>query len=984
MSKNIISVGYRPKVNPKFLNRMKRRLTVSLILVLLSFILICISFFTPWWSIRYQEKHRGNSEWSDDYEFKLYLDKASRKETEGDSTVIYMPLETPELDIFEYMEIIFFMVLVQMMLGLGVIVIASRLRLKFEGFRLTLLFLTGLVVLSIICVVLFSYFTVHENEIDSLWGDDDAQDYFNQYHISYHPHAGFYIMSSSVVLLISALVLISTIAISKKKKFYLRVSFSKPININCFHLSGTITLGVATILLFFSMTNPWWSCDNYLDEPESGYSLISFKWGLESQYFYMDEDYTKEISPFSGPAQVEVPLSDLDSNDRIDSETNFITYQKEKSVLATTNILMYISLCIVIIAIASGIYSLHNKKKRVWMPLVSLTCCVTLIICLTFFSIALPNAYKEDMREPYIAGNHPIPSYSQANLISGFSGECTNEFELAGWIDDYNDQPEREGEVVDANIYQHYEWGPSIGYYLCLIAIILEMIAAFLFIFSMKKSKNMSLPVRILHYGRLGFLRENSPLKSKRDSGRFLMILMVIIMLSVGTTIVPEMEGRPIKDRPTYDDASTGPYKRMSPLTTEDVFDRFDESSYVDDIYTNRDLILDLDTGYKYLIKDYSNIDPDNRFFNNDYVIWTEGYQPTSEIHIHDITTRKTELIEMKDTCRIRNICGQWALINIYDDTSSSLSLLSLTTGELTNISVELQIGKTYSPLTDDCFVYFQNDDESYHFYDIGKNESRFLCSSKEEYRIEKIFISDGYLITIWNNELFRFAADSSDEPVKKEILIEICDMTKNYTLYDSIIGDDWWCLTSSRSGIVIADRYYPGFLYYNFTSKEIEVWSVPFLRGNHSIFIQHQSPFFQYGSYEFDSEIHAYNDNIYFFLNDVKEEAYFHHFDSMSARHILLFSLNNNVIWEFDPYADSDDDSILDIYDDDDDGDGVDDNEDYYPYDPLRSKVTHDEMEYCYLPPTGLIVIWIILIIIGIIVIWEFVISLRNQRRFR
>ena len=982
MLKNIITIGYRPKVDPKFLNRMRRKMSLSLILVLLSFVLICISFFTPWWSIRYQEKDRGDSEWSTDEEFCLYLNKVSIEETEGENSITYIPLETPEDVVFEYMEIIFFLVLAQMILGLGVIVIVSRLRLKFEGFRLTLLFMTGLVILSIICVVLFSYSTVHENEIDSLWGDDEAKDYFNQYRISYHPHAGFYLMSSSVILLVTAFVLISTMCISKKKKFYLRVSFSKPIDINWFHLSGIIILGVATILLFISMANPWWSCDYYPDESETRYSSMSFKWGLETQYLSVDLDETEEISPFHGSVSREIPLSTQQSDAGDYRETNFITYEHEKSILTTTNILVYISLCILLIAIAIGIFSQIKKKKRVWVLFVSLVSCVILIISLTFFSIAFPNAYKEDMREPYIAGNHPIPSYSQANLISGFSGECTDEFELADWIDDYNNQPGREGDVLDAKIYQHYEWGPSIGYYLCLIAVILEMIAAFLFLFSLEKSKNMSLPVRILRYGKLGILRENSPLKSKRDLERFLMIMMVIIMLSVGTTIVMAMSERPINDRPTYDDAYTGPYKRMSPITTEDVFDRFAESSFVGNIYTNRDIVVDLDTGYKYLIKDYSNVDTWNRFSNNDYVIWTEGYRPTSEIHIHDITTRKTELIEMNDTCRIRNICGQWALINIYNDTSSRLTSLSLTTGELTDISVELQIGKTYSPLTDACFVYFRNDDESYHFYDIGENESRFLCSSKEEYRIEKIFISNRYLITIWNNDLFRFAADSSNEPVKNEILIEIYDRTKNYTLYDSIIEDDWWCLTSSRSGIVIADRYYPGFLYYNITSKEIEEWSVPFLRGNNNLFHQNQFLYFD-NTYEMRGSIHTHNNRIIFFTDVVKKEALFYHFNSLSSVHILIFSVQNHVIWEFDPYADSDDDSILDIYDNDDDGDGVDDNKDFYLYDPLRSEVTYNGMEYYYIPPTGLIVIWILLIIIGIIVIWEFVISFRNPIKF-
>ena len=248
--------------------------------------------------------------------------------------------------------------------------------------------------------------------------------------------------------------------------------------------------------------------------------------------------------------------------------------------------------------------------------------------------------------------------------------------------------------------------------------------------------------------------------------------------------------------------------------------------------------------------------------------------------------------------------------------------------------------------------------------YDIGKNETRSFVPQTEDYLFGVAWVQDNYLITIWDRD------DDPEDLWTNNTEVDIYYLD-NYSIYDRFTNIDFWGRHSifecnvipCDGGFIFNVRDFPELLYYDIENRSLNEWSIPISKFN----------------YLFLDPRRIYGDKIYFTNYELRNQEMLYHFSSHVNTDKWLFYCDKAVLWELNLSTDSDADGILDIHDNDDDGDGVEDRNDTFPYDPSRSKNVYPRPKYDYVPSIELICIIFLLILVSVAVFWRLN-RIRNQ----
>jgi len=922
------------------------------------------------------EYDRNGSEVHSDVEFRIYTSNVEMSEVDEKETFT-IPLEAPEEQMFEYMEIIYFILLALIIFGIGASVILVRLWLYSKGFRLNLLFIGIYNIASVICLILFVTATIMDSGLGGLWTDARTQDYFNQYQITAHPLEGGYFLLSAIILSLASAIMLAIITFSRRRKFYLQATHKRPYRPEWLSISGVICILIATILIFISFWNPWWSCEYNMPDQENDYDSLEWKCGPRSAQFSGNHEGFY-LTPFYGSISSEVPTSTLGSDEK-DNGEKYQVYDQEKNVMKFLEISLYCLISMSVLCLGMGLTSLNDKRFRPFLMRLCVICLVLITFVITAFTMAWPVASQIDMRESYDKLGYPVPEYSEAGFIKDFNGEFEHEYISAEWIDEYKEQPEAEGESdnLPSTFWVDYSWGGGLGYFFAVIAAFLYMTGILLFAlstpgFSRKCKEGIKRQLcRVTG-------RSTNRGRKKRACNHYSLAALVFIMITILFALVQGGVSSSVDDEsPSLDDSVAGPYRRYHPVTStshylNEFFDRsFDENVY----YDQHEMVLHLNTGEKQIfstiVRDEYSFRPE---FNSGYIVYNIENTSThkgNDIAVYDIEKKVyTKTIPNR---RMFDICNNWIITRSHNDfgQQSNYSLTSIDSHEEKELFRDEDIHNLEIVEELSSIIYQSRSNQSYYIYNIAENHSMPLCSMNEDYRLMDSFVVDDYLAIAWRDSSCLIPSQRGKENQTSDLILKLFSIKDSFELNKILCDDNWECFTPLNRGILILDRDYSGFEFYNITTDTIEEWSIPYIYNDMNVYKAISFLEIPKGEFSYYRNVHSYDGTIYFIVRDIKMESVPYQYFAYNTRNVIKVPHRVPLIWELHPEHDTDGDGVKDIYDDDDDGDGVMDPEDRYPYDPSRSSTEYDDIDYFNLPPFDVIMLIVLtLLILGLYVI--------------
>jgi len=927
---------YDQKIGKISFKKIRKRITISIIFILLALILICLSFISPWWTAHYQLEEESSFlkvHRSRDFIVDFHLTKIIIEETDDKGHFIHSPYERAETDFINIFEMIFFIIITLIFLLAFLLIFLFRFGQTFKNFYLTLVLFIPIIILSILIISIFA--------INNLWGKIKIDNNNESLKITYHPNIGFYLFLFSLIIIAISLVILLSIGVSTLKSNIFREYQPKKMKLNLPYLVGLLLMLIAFILLFSSLKTPWWSC-KYSEDGLHRISSADFGWGPDTAYVIAEQDDVNKLSPFDGYIYAEESVYSKEFFGGDFEENENITYEKEKEVVKNTTLLLYIPIFLTLISIISGFYFLSNKKINGWLLIICFLSAMTIIFPLVYFSIELPIANQEDMREPYIKSGYPIPPYSQAALIKGFFGEKEIIVQNPPLVEEFQAPPEVNDYSSEFNIKAHYCWGPATGYFQCIFAFILEIIGISFIIFSIRKHD---------YHSKAAYTKNpNRVEKRYSNTGNMIninkLVSLFVISFFILTYFSPIVYADFNEKFYLRDIDCIGPFKRYKPITS--VGGEFKEN-----LLWQNNVILNLENGEKNIIYNFNSHEIIDECFNGEIIVWQDPYDSLKVIHMYNLTSKSFGIVDLFHdyNFNIEGITEKWMLLRIYNETSeSTFYLYYFNTKDFVKVPMEINGNIEWMTnefiITEDFFDEYGNDYYRINFYDLKMNITEVISPPEDGFRLMKVVEYINFILLFWY---------AWEESGNKNVIIVFYNIDEN-KIEESLFWDNMDNLIHTGDGLIISSD--KNLQYFDLKERNIETWSLSFI---------FNSIFFFYDI------IHYNNDTIYFWVCEFKKEDLFYHFSAhVTGNLYVVYSGADSLLWEFDLNTDSDSDGQLDIHDIDDDNDGIEDYFDKYPYDPLNQEIEYDSPEYNYTPPPELLFLIILLIITGITILWR------------
>ena len=352
-----MAIGEPNTIFTKNLKGIKRRLSFSIIVLLIALILIILSLFLPWWSANFihQSRHSSGIPNEDrDYNINFHLTETILENNYDKGTKDHIPHEKSdelETDYPDHLKNIFYMVISLIILAIVAFIFLLRFRFTLKNYWLIIALLIPIIIISFVTIFLFSGYTTDDNHVSDLWGESSVEIKYDSFQMSYQPGFGFFLIIIAAVYIMISLVSFLSIIFSANRRMIIKAHHPTKVNIRITQVSGIIIMVLVLFLLYFSFNTPWWTC-NYsgeIDYPEDVTS-IDFGWGPDKAYLIVEQGDTNELSPFDGHTYSEksVHSEEFFSGDFKEGPPRGLIYEREKEVVSNTAYLVYIAMGMVL------------------------------------------------------------------------------------------------------------------------------------------------------------------------------------------------------------------------------------------------------------------------------------------------------------------------------------------------------------------------------------------------------------------------------------------------------------------------------------------------------------------------------------------------------------------------------------------------------------------------------------------------------------
>ncbi len=277
--------------------------------------------------------------------------------------------------------------------------------------------------------------------VDSLVGtrtatgwDTDWNTYHGEADVVWYPGLAFLFQ----IMIVFTSIAVFKITISKKEQL---IHKDSRLVIRHVVIAGTLLLAAGMILM--SISSPVWTIEKETEKPFGG-SVRSteeeWSWNPDSAEFKTDDRF----SIYPRDVLIEIDRDDVQLNKGGALEEN---YDHEKEVMFGAEILTYMSFILIVVTIVLFRISLTLPKHRHMMLILLVTTIFATTALPVFVMTQFPDAMEHDAQEEYAKLEVPLDPDNPDTAINGFSGS----YEV--------------GSLKKGGLAR-YEWGPSGAWYL--------------------------------------------------------------------------------------------------------------------------------------------------------------------------------------------------------------------------------------------------------------------------------------------------------------------------------------------------------------------------------------------------------------------------------------------------------------------------------------------------------------------------------------